>query len=444
LKCGSLRGIIHGTQKLLKKGATMKLNTIQRKKTRGGLEAAFGKEELVDRMYQIIKTGKQGLDGFIQELGTLLVEAIMDMEREERSGPQYQPLEAGLYKWAYQKGSLYMGDRKISVRHPRLRGPEGEIPLQSYEALKKPGVFSEELLNKILLGISARKYRETLMEAAGAFGVSPGTVSRHVVEVTVQRLREFKERALSDIVPFAVFIDTIHRGGEAFLVALGIDIEGHKRVLGFWEGATENHEICEELFSDMERRGLRFSKRILWVTDGGKGILKALKDRYGKKLIHQRCTIHKDRNIQSHLAKKYRKESHRRFKIALEQTSYEDARRMLLEFEKWLRGINESAADSLMEAFEDILTLHRLKVPVLLRKTLTCTNPIESMFSTVRDCEGNIKRYRNSAMSQRWLATVLLHCEKGFRRVKGYLGIAEVIATIEQIQEEKYAFQKAA
>jgi transposase-like protein len=368
----------------------------------------------------------------------------MDMEREERSGPQYQPLQAGLYKWAYQKGSLYMGDRKISVRHPRLRGPEGEIPLESYEALKKPGVFSEELLNKMLLGISARKYRETLMEAAGVFGVSAGTVSRHVVEATVQRLRDFKERALSDIVPFALFIDTIHRGGEAFLVALGIDIEGHKHVLGFWEGATENHEICEELFLDMERRGLRFSKRILWVTDGGKGILKALRDRFGKKLIHQRCTIHKDRNIQSHLAKKYRKEAHRRFKIALEQNSYEDAKRMLEEFEKWLRGINESAADSLMEAFEDILTLHRLKVPGLLRKTLTCTNPIESMFSTVRDCEGNIKRYRNSAMSQRWLATVLLHCEKGFRRVKGYLGIAEVIATIEQIQEEKYAFQKAA
>ena len=377
----------------------MKLNTIQRKKAREGFEAAFGKEELVDRMYQIIKAGKQGLDGFIQELGSLLVEAIMDMEREERSGPQYQPLQAGLYKWAYQKGSLYMGDRKISVRHPRLRGPEGEIPLQSYEVLKKPGAFSQELLNKILLGISARKYRETLMETAGTFGVSPGAVSRHVVKVTVQRLRDFKERALSDIVPFAVFIDTIHRGGEAFLVALGIDIEGHKHVLGFWEGATENHEICEELFLDMERRGLMLFRKILWVTDGGKGILKALRDRFGKKLIHQRCTIHKDRNIQSHLAKKYRKEAHRRFKIALEQNSYEDAKRMLLEFEKWLRGINESAADSLMEAFEDILTLHRLKVSGLLRKTLTCTNPIESMFSTVRDCEGNIKRYRNSAMS---------------------------------------------
>jgi hypothetical protein len=62
--------------------------------------------------------------------------------------------------------------------------------------------------------------------------------------------------------------------------------------------------------------------------------------RFAKKLLHQRCTIHKDRNIQKHLAKKYRKEAHWRFRTALEQSSYEDARRMLLDTEKWLRGIN--------------------------------------------------------------------------------------------------------
>jgi transposase-like protein len=422
----------------------MKLNTIQRKKARGGFEQAVGREELVNRMYEIIRVGKQGLDGFISELGSMVAEAIMDMEREERSGPEYHPSQQGLYKWAYQNGSVYMGDRKISVRHPRLRGLGGEIALQSYEALKKPGIFSEEVLNKMLRGLSARKYRETLLETSHRFGVSPSTVSRHVVEMTTQKFREFKERNLWDLRIFALFIDTIHRGGEAFMVGLGIDLEGQKHVLGFWQGATENHELCGELLFDMERRGLELSKRILWVTDGGKGIIKTLKERFGKKLIHQRCTIHKDRNIQRHLAKKYRKEAHRRFKGALEQNRYEDAKGMLQEFEKWLRGINESAADSLLEAFEDILTLHRLKVSGLLRKTLTCTNPIESMFSSVRDCEGNIKRYRNSVMSQRWLATVLLHCEKGFRRVKGYLGIAEVIATIEQIQEENYIMQKAA
>jgi hypothetical protein len=59
---------------------------------------------------------------------------------------------------------------------------------------------------------------------------------------------------------------------------------------------------------------------------------------------------------------------------------------MLLEMEKWLRDINESAADSLLEALEDILTLHRLEVPALLRKTLHSTNPMRVCFM-VRDTE---------------------------------------------------------
>ncbi|GER92650.1 hypothetical protein A45J_0368 [hot springs metagenome] len=240
---------------------------------------------------------------------------------------------------------------------------------------------------------------------------------------------------MSDFRAFAIYLDTIHRAGEAFIIALGIDTEGKKMPLGFWQGATENHELCEELLADMERRGLKLTKRTIWVTDGGKGIIKALRDKFGKKLLHQRCTIHKDKNIQKHLAKRYRKEAHRKFKTALEQNSYEDAKEMLLEMEKWLRGINESAADSLLEAIEEILTLHRLKVPELLRKTLRSTNPIESMFSMVRDAEGNIKRYRNSRMKQRWLASVLLYCEKRFKRVNGYASIPDVIRNIEALEE---------
>jgi len=422
----------------------MKVNTKQRKKARRGFEQAFGKEELINRMFHIIQTGKRGLDAFIHELGAMLAEAIMDMEREERSGPEYHPASSDIYKWAYQPGSIYIGDQKISLQHPRLRGPHGEIPLASYAALKKPGTFSEELLEKALRGISLQKYNETVIGTAHAFGVSPGSLSRHIVAITTQKLREFKERDLSSVTSLAVFIDTIHRAGEAFLIALGIDREGCKHVLGFRQGATENHEVCESLLSDMERRGLVLSKKILWITDGGKGIIKTLKNRYGKKLLHQRCTIHKDRNIQRHLAKKYRKEAHRRFHTALEQNAYDDAYRMLRDFEKWLRNINESAADSLLEALEDILTLHRLKVPALLRKTLTSTNPIESMFSTVRGCEGNIKRYRGSSMSQRWLASVLLYCERGFRRVKGCRDINGIVGTIDKLCEEQDRLQTAA
>ena len=417
----------------------MRVNTKKRKKARRDFEQMYGKQEMIDRMYRIISQGKQGLDAFLLEIGRTMAETIMYIEREELSGPEYYPISSKMQKWASQGGSIYLGDQKLSVEHPRLRGKKGELALESYQKLKEPGAFSEELLCKILRGISSQKYSETVIEAANAIGVSASSVSHHIVAVTTRKLKEFKERDLSDFSPFAVFIDTVHRAGQAFMVALGIDTEGRKQVLGFWEGASENNEVCRELFADMERRGLKISKKIIFVTDGGKGIIKVLKDRFGKKLIHQRCTIHKDRNIQRHLAKRYRKQAHRRFLTALEQTSYKDARQMFLEFERWLREINESAADSLLEALEEILTLHRLKVPALLRKTLHTTNPIESMFSTVRDCEGNIKRYRGSRMSQRWLAAVCLHCEKRFRRVKGFASIHDVIATIEaeQVYDKK-------
>ncbi len=414
----------------------MRRDTKKRKKATQALQAAQEKAWWTDRMFQVMVGGKRALDATMQEIGRMVAETIMYMEREELAGPDYHPTSP-LQKWASQPGSIYLGDQKIHVEHPRLRGPDGEVALRTYEQLKRRGGFSEELLAEVLRGMSARKYEETVTEAGKAFGVSPSSVSRHLVEATAKRLVQFRERRFDDFQVFALFLDTVHRGGQAFVVALGIDLEGIKVPLGFWEGATENHEICEELLVDLERRGLKLSKRVLWVTDGGAGIIKALKDRYGKTLIHQRCTIHKDRNIQRHLPKRYRKEAHHLFTTALEQNSYRDAKKMLEDFERWLREINESAADSLLEAIEEVLTLHTLKVPALLRKTLHSTNPIESMFSIVRDCESNIKRYRSSKMRQRWLATVLLHCEQRFKRVKGHASIEAVVAAIDANLEEE-------
>jgi transposase-like protein len=409
----------------------MRESTSKRKKATKYLARTQEEKWWADKMMDVMVGGKQALDAMFLELGRLTAETIMYIEREEKTGRDYAPTTPGVYKWASQGGSIYIGDQKIKVERPRMRGPDGEIKLETYARMKERNGFSEELLAQVLRGMSCRNYEDTVLEVGKSFGVSPSAVSQHIIEATTKQLTEFKERSLAGFEAFSIFLDTVHRGGQAFVVALGINIEGTKSPLGFWEGATENHEICRELFEDMERRGLKLSNRVVWVTDGGGGIIKALKERFGKKLIHQRCIIHKDRNIQCHLPKKYRKQAHVQFTTALEQNTYEDARKMLLDFEKWLRNINESAADSLLEAIEEILTLHKLKVPAILRKTLHSTNPIESMFSMVRHCERNIKRYRDSKMRQRWLAAVLLHCEKQFRRIKGFAEIDAVLASID-------------
>jgi len=410
----------------------MKIETKNRKKAMAGFRQISQEQQVRQQMHKIIQGGTSALNAVTLELGRQVAEFILYAEREELAGPDYQPSQEGLYKWAAETGSVYIGGQKMAVQRPRLRRGNEEVSLKSYQAMRDPAGFSEQVLGQALAGLSARRYRETLLHGAEAFGVSPSAISERLVEATTRQLKEFRERSLADFAPLALFLDTVHRGGKAFVVALGLDTKGQKQVLGFWEGATEDHQIAQMLLGEMEDRGLKLSAKVLFIIDGGKGLAKALKDRYGRKLLLQRCTIHKDRNLQAHLPKKYRQECHRRLRVALEQNDYKEAEQMLRELEKWLREINESAADSLLEAFSELLTLHRLKVPALLRKTLHSTNPIESVFSRVRACEKNIKRYRSSQMAQRWLAAVLLYGEKSFRMVKGHEKIPELLAHIEK------------
>ena len=84
----------------------------------------------------------------------MVAEAIMYMEREEIAGPDYRPYRSEVYKWASQRGSVFIGDRKVKLDHPRLRGPQGEMGLRTYGKLKERGKFSGELLGRVLRGVS--------------------------------------------------------------------------------------------------------------------------------------------------------------------------------------------------------------------------------------------------------------------------------------------------
>lgn len=422
----------------------MKKTTKARKQSASDIHTLLGEERLAGQMLDILRFGKQSFDSLHHDLGRMLVESIFLLERESITGPDHAPLNPGIYKWGHQGGSVFVGDQKVRCDKPRIKGPEGEITLSTYERLKQRGQFSDELLAQLMAGLSGRRYKDVVVKAAESFGISASSVSRHFVEASAKKLKEFTERRLADFKPFAILLDTVHRGGIAFIVALGIDILGKKKVLGFWEGATENGEITRELLAKLEERGLELTSRCLFITDGGKGLIAALRAKFGKKLMHQRCVIHKDRNLQKHLAKKYRRRAHELFTVALEHTKHEDALKALLELEKWLRGINPSAANSLNEALDQLLLLHRLEVPEELRPVLRSTNGIENLFSTTRHREKNLKNHnpnyrgkpRKQGLSQRWLGTVLLNAEAGFRTVKGADQIQTVIANIEKLQTE--------
>ena len=100
----------------------MRANTKKRKKATVMLKATQEQEWWADQVVQVMLHGKRALDAAMLDVGRLVAETLMYMEREERSGPDYHPTSSGLMKWASQRGSIYVGDQKLCVEHPRLRG----------------------------------------------------------------------------------------------------------------------------------------------------------------------------------------------------------------------------------------------------------------------------------------------------------------------------------
>ncbi len=287
-------------------------------------------------------------------------------------------------------------------------------------------------MKNMVLGISSRNYEEAVEGFVKGYGIKKSSVSRHFVKATAEQMREFLERDLAVLDLVAIFIDGIEFKGHLLVVALGLDKGGRKHVLGLWQGATENATVCASLLDDIARRGLNTGKDYLFVLDGSKALRSAVSKMFGTNAAVQRCQQHKRRNVLDHLPKEHQHAIDARISAAYNMASYENARKSLELTVKYLEKLNPSAAASLKEGLEETLTVHKLRVTELLRKTLQTTNPIESCFSVTRTITGRVKRWRGDDMVQRWAVASLLRAEKKFKRVKGYKEIPKLIAVLQR------------
>lgn len=255
-------------------------------------------------------------------------------------------------------------------------------------------------------------------------------MSRQFVRASAEKLRELMERDLSALNLATLFIDGIGFAGHLLVVAMGVDEEGRKHALGLWQGATENAEVCQALLDDLVRRGLDPKKSCLFIIDGGKGLRAAIKRTFGKQAEVQRCHEHKKRNVAELLPKHRQTEFRRKMTAAYAMLDYDEAKRALLACVHDLERINPSAAASLREGLEETLTLHRLRVPAALRKSLSTTNPIESPFAYVREKTGRVKRWRGGDQVQRWAASALLKAEKTWHPLRGHTQMPELLEAL--------------
>ncbi|MDI6817349.1 MAG: transposase, partial [Actinomycetota bacterium] len=116
----------------------------------------------------------------------------------------------------------------------------------------------------------------------------------------------------------------------------------------------------------------------------------------------------------------------KRLQRAYERPTYEEAKAALSSLHEELEELNQSAAASLAEGFEETLTLHRLSLYGVLGCSLKTTNCLESVNSLVEERCQKVDCWKNSKQRQRWLAAALTDIEPRLRRIKGYRHLSKL------------------
>lgn len=391
--------------------------------------------QLVLPMAEMVGWLRQGVGELIRQAGVQLVGLLMEEEVRGLVGARSQPHSARTAnRWGTERGYCVVMGQKVPIERPRVRTTDDrEVRLGSYELFHRGEPLTETVWEKLMLGLSTRKYGQAIRQFTEAYGLEKSAVSEHFIEASRAKLKDMMERRLEKTRLCALLIDATPFEGQQMVAALGIAQDGQKTILGIRQGATENATVVGELLGDLVSRGLDFTGPRLYILDGAKALSAAVKKYAGDSAAIQRCQVHKRRNVLDHLTDEQRPAVARRLNTAYALEDHAAAKQALNLLHRELMDLNPSAARSLGEGLEETLTVHRLHVPMQLRKTLASTNVIESAFSIVEQVCKNVKRWHGGDQRERWVGSGLLVAQKQFRRVTGYKQIPALIRELEAL-----------
>jgi putative transposase len=294
------------------------------------------------------------IEAFSAQLGLRVMQAVMEHEVEQRIGLWGKQ---AYHRHGSQEGYVVFAGRKLALERPRIRSAQGkEAQLGSYQAFQGDGRMQQAVERKMIRQVSTRNYQGALDDCLDGYGIKRSSVSRQWKAATTAELEKLCSRPVApDLV--ALLIDSKHLRQDCAVVALGIDSQGKKHVLGLWHGASENTTVAKALLADLVERGLDTNSSILVLIDGSKALRRAIADTFGPKALVQRCRVHKSRNVLGHLAPEKQRQAAWRLKAAWAESDPEKAFSELQKVVRWLEGISPSAARSWKKDWKKLLPL---------------------------------------------------------------------------------------
>jgi transposase-like protein len=204
--------------------------------------------ELPVSLAEVIEGVSEEIERLTGEAGLLIMKAVMDAEVESLAGPkgEHDP-ERTATRWSSQPGYVVPAGKKVNLVKPRVRDLGGhERSLRSYRRFQSPPRRQRSIVQKLIHGISTRKYEQAIDDFTDGYGISRSAVSRELIQATRGSLQALCQRRIDELGRLAVLmIDGKEIEGECVVVALGVDSTGEKHILGLMQGSTENSAVVQ-------------------------------------------------------------------------------------------------------------------------------------------------------------------------------------------------------
>jgi putative transposase len=336
---------------------------------------------------------EQDVADFSRLLKKMAVEAALGAEMEAHLG--YEKHDArgrgtGNSRNGYSRKTLKGDHGTVEIDTPRDRNGSFE-PQLVRKGQRRLTQFDDQILALYAKGMSTRDIVATFQEMYGA-EVSPALISR-VTDAVLDQVMEWQSRPLDDLYPI-VYLDCIVLKirqdkrviNKAIYLALGINLEGHKELLGLWLAETEGAKFWLSVLTELQNRGLK--DIFIAAVDGLTGFPDAINTVYPQTKI-QLCIVHMVRNSLKFVSWKDRKAVGAGLRKIYQSLTVEEAERELVAFAEIWDEKYPTISQSWHRHWPNLITL--FDYPDDIRKVIYTTNAIESLNSVIRKAIQNRK-----------------------------------------------------
>jgi putative transposase len=327
-----------------------------------------------------------GENGLLKQLTKMLVERALETEMTEhlghgRSGAVANP--TGNTRNGHSAKTLQGDFGELPLDIPRDRQGAFEPQLVAKHQTRWSG-FDDKIISLYARGLSVREIQGHLEEMYGT-EVSPSLISA-VTDAVSEDVKVWQARPLDPLYPI-LYLDCIHvkvrdAGAvriKAVYLAIGVNMDGHKEVLGLWIAQTEGAKFWLQVVTELKTRGVQ--DIFIACVDGLKGFPEAIEAVYPKAAV-QLCIVHMVRNSLNFVPWKTQKEVAADLKLIYTSSTVELAEQMLTDFEKKWDKDYQSIGLSWRRNWARIIPF--FDYPPEIWKVIYTTNAIESINMSLR------------------------------------------------------------